>query len=250
MEPEKWNVPESHPSYAWLCRNYKYPPTEYVRQCILECALESAWEMGANKKPSDVVEAVRELDRLNEKISEGAETLARLFRQRDQLRTDYGLSDRWADTEAEQPDAFRLSGVLELTLSKYRFRTASYCYKDGLETLYSALASNGGEAPTIADVLDEISCRQPRMASPLEAGDIASVGSRTNKSQWSPWALRLVARLSDWAGNGLPDGFFLTCLTNDQLATLAMVSVDAPEGAYSGPQMRELKKRHRARAAE
>lgn len=250
LEPEKWHVPDEHPQYGHLRRTYLYPPQDYVRQCILECAIESAWEMGANKSPADVVAAVREMDSLNDQISASAAALATLFRQRDQLRNDYGLSDQWADTEHEHPDAFRLAGVLELTLSKQRFRTSDYDYQEGLATLYEAMASTRRDAPTIADVLDEISCRQPRMAAPFEAGDIAVVGSRTNKSPWSPWALRLVARLGDLAGNGLPHGFFLTCLTHDQLATLAMVAVDAPDGAYSGPQMRELIKRHRLRAAK
>jgi hypothetical protein len=247
LESEKWKVPDEHPRYAWLLRNYEFPPSQYVRQCILECAIESAWEMGANKSPVKVIAAVKELDALNEKISETAEILAHFFRQRDQLREGYGLSDRWKGEDEAHPDPFRLSGVLERTLSKDRFRTASYCYKDGLKTLYEALASSNGESPTIADLLDEVSWRMPRSAAPFEAGDIAVVGSRTNKSHWSPWALRLVARLSDWAGNGLPDGFFLDCLTYEQLATLAMVSVDAPPEAYSASQMKELLKRFRKR---
>lgn len=250
LAPDQWKIPEHHPAYGWLRLNYTYPPADYVRQGILESSIECAWEMGANKSPAAVVEAVREMDRLNEKISEGAEQLAKLFRQRDQLRADYGLSDLWSDTEAESPDAFRLSGVLELTLSKDRFRTSDFDFKAGLQTLYEAMASSRREAPTIADVLDEVSWRPPRMAAPFEAGDIAVVGSRTNKSPWSQWALRLVARLSDWAGNGLPNGFFLKCLTHDQLATLAAVSVDAPPEAYNAAQMRELIKRHKARSSK
>lgn len=249
LAPDGWGVPDDHPSYAGLRRNgYIFPPSEYVRQGILESAIEAAWEMGANKKPADVVAAVREMDRLNEKISEAAEQLATLFRLRDQLRTDYGLSDQGADTEAEYPDAFRLSGVLELTLSKDRFRTSSWDYKEGLQTLYEAMASSRREAPTIADVLDEISWRQPRRAAPFEAGDIAVVGSRTNKSPWSPWALRMIARLGDWAGNGLPNSFFLDCLTNEQLAILAEVSCDAPAGVFNAEQMRKLRTRHAKRA--
>jgi hypothetical protein len=58
----------------------------------------------------------------------------------------------------------------------------------------------------------------------------------------------LVARLSDWPGNGLPDGFFLSCLTRDQLATLLTVVLDAPPTAYNRQQMGELIKRYKARS--
>lgn len=249
LVPDQWKVPEHHPAYEWLRFNYTYPPADYVRQCILEAAIECAWEMGANKQPTAVIAAVKELDSLNDQISETAGKLATLFRQRDQLREGYSLSDSSPDTEVTSPDAFRLPGLLELVFSKHRFRTASYCHKEGLSTLYDALSSSNGEAPTIADLLDEISWRMPRVVTPFDAGDIAIMGSKTNRSEWSPWALRLVARLDDWTGNGLPDGFFLACLTHDQLATLLAVALDAPPDAYNGPQMRELIKRHRARAA-
>ena len=249
LAPDQWKVPEDHPAYEWLRFNYTYPPADYVRQCILEVAIECAWEMGANQRPGSVIAAVKELDILNDQISEAAAHLAGLFRQRDKLREGYSLSDSSPDAEASAPDAFRLAGLFELVFSKHHFRTASSHYKAGLDTLYDALSSSNGAAPTIADLLDEISCRMPRVVTPFDAGDIAIMGSKTNRSEWSPWALRLVARLSDWAGNGLPDGFFLACLTHDQLATLLTVALDAPPEAYNGPQMRELIKRHKARAA-
>jgi hypothetical protein len=190
---------------------------------------------------------VRELDRLNDLISEGAQALAILFKQRAQIKDDFYIGDRQADEQEAAPDAFRLAGALELTLKKHQFRTASFEHRSGLETFYRAMNSSNGREPTIADLLDEISWRMPRVVTSFDPGDIAVMGSKTNRSEWSPWALRLIARLDDWPGNGLLDGFFLDCLTNEQLATLAMVSVDAPPGAYSAPQIRELKKRYRAR---
>jgi hypothetical protein len=250
LAPDQWKVPVDHPAYAGLRRGYRFEPADYVRQCILETAIECAWESGANKRPAEVIEAVKELDRLNEKISELAENLASLFRQRDNIRLDFSLRDQSRDEETAAPDPFNLAGVLELTFKKHHFRTSSYCYQDGLGVLYDALSSSNGDAPTIADVLDEISWRMPRAVTSFDAGDLAVIGSKTNRSEWSPWALRLVARLNDWAGNGLPDGFFLECLTHDQLATLAMVSVDAPSDAYNAPQMRELIKRFKARSSQ
>ena len=249
LAPDKWKVPELHPGYGWLLVNHAYPPTEYVRQCILESAIECAWEMGANKRPAAVIAAVKELDTLNEQITQEAANLASLFRQREQLREDFSLSDSGPDAESSEPDAFRLAGLLELVFSSHRFRTASYRNKGHLDALYDSLSSSGRPAPTIADLLDQISLRSAREVTPRDAGDIAIVGSKTNRSDWSPWALRLVARLGERGGNGLPDGFFLTCLTHDQLATLLTVTLDAPPEAYSGPQMRELIKRHKARSA-
>lgn len=251
LRPERWKVPEDHPSYGTLRRQgYLYEPADYVRQCILETAIECAWELGSNKRPSQVVEAVKELDRLNQKVSEAAEALARLLRQRDRIRLDFSLSDRSRDAEASVPDPFTLAGVLELTFTKDGFRTSGCDYQKGLETLYDALSSSHGEAPTIADLLDEIAWRMPRVVTTFDAGDLAVIGSKTNSTEWSPWALRLVARLGDWAGNGLPDGFFLECLTHDQLASLAMVALDAPAGAYNAAQMRQLIKRYRQRLEE
>ena len=249
LAPDQWKVPEDHPDYEWLRFNYTYPPADYVRQCILETAIECAWEMGANQRPAGVIAAVKKLDSLNDQISQAATHMASLFRQRDQLRESFSLSDSSPDAEASAPDAFRLAGLFELVFSKHRFRTASRHYKEGLDTLYDALSSSNGEAPTIADLLDEISWRMPRVVTPFDAGDIAIVGSATNKTEWSPWALRLVGRLSDWAGNGLPDGFFLSCLTYDQIATLLSVALDAPPEAYNAKQMGNLIRAHKSRKA-
>lgn len=249
LAPDQWKVPEDHPDYEWLRFKYTYPPADYVRQCILEAAIECAWEMGANKRPAAVIAAVKELDVLHEQITQAAGGLASLFRQRDQLLEDYSLSDLSLDSETNELDAFRLAGLLELVFSKHRFRTASYRYKAGLDVLYDALSSRGRPAPTIADLLDEISWRSARDLTPRDAGDIAVVGSTTNKTEWSPWAHRLVARLDDdWTGY-LPDGFLLSCLTYSQIATLLSVALDAPPEAYNTTQMGNLIRSYKARKA-
>jgi hypothetical protein len=98
-------------------------------------------------------------------------------------------------------------------------------------------------------VLDEVANKIPRIVSSLDAGDIAVVGSKSNKSEWSPWVLRLIGRLEDWSGNGLPSGFFLECLTNDQLADLARLAFDADsDAAINGEQMRKVKDRYKKRS--
>lgn len=247
LAPNQWNVPEHHPAYEWLQHNHTHPPAEYVRESILEVAIECAWEMGANKQPAAVIAAVKELDSLHDQITQAAAVLASLFRQRDQLCEEYSLSDSSPDAENSAPDAFRLAGLLELVFRKQHFRTASYRHKTGLEALYVALSSRGKPAPTIADLLDEISWRSARDVTPRDAGDIAIAGSTTNKTDWSPWALRLVARLDDWEGSGLPDGFFLSCLTYNQIATLLSVALDAPPEAYNAKQMGNLIRAYKSR---
>lgn len=250
LAPDGWRVPDDHPRYEGLRRSgYIFPPSEYVRQGILECAIESAREMGANKKPSRVVDAVRNLDRLNEEISKSAKLLAALFREREQLRTDYGLSDLPKDAEEGFPDPFRLLGALEIALTADREREGRCMDGEQISSFFAVIATSGATpAPEWPVVLDEVAQRLPRTVTSMEAGDIAMMGSRTNKSLWSPWALRMIACLGDRAGNGLPHSFFLDCLTNEQLAMLAEVSFDAPAGVFNADQMRKLKTRHAERA--
>jgi hypothetical protein len=198
-----------------------------------------------------VIDAVRQLDELNNNISATAEALAKLFRDREELISAFLLSDRTTDQEEGFPDPFRLLGALRLALTEDRERSGNRWWADELGDFFDTIRTSGStRTPEWPEVLDEVAFRLPRIVSPMEAGDIATMGSRTNHSEWSPWALRLVARLDGAAGAGLPKSFFLDCITRDQLATLAMIAMDAPPDAFSGPQMRELVKRHRERAAK
>lgn len=247
LSVHEWRVPQDHPRYAHLKVHYKYPPDQYVRQCILECALECAWELGANKRPAKVIEAVKELDSLNEKISEIAGDLASLFRQRQELVETFGLTDQRLDFDEHQPDSFHLFGALELALTRRNVQTWAYVASKEIDAFLTMAAIQSRPKPTCPDLLDEVSCRSPRLVGCLDAGDIAAIGSKSNRSEWSPWALRLIGRLDDWAGNGLPHGFFLECLTHQQLATLLEVATDAPPGIFSATQIKELVKRYRKR---
>lgn len=251
LDSEKWRVPDDHPRYAWLRREYIFPPSEYVRQCILECAIESAWELGAGKTPQRTIEAVRKLDCLNDEVSETAAKLARLLRDREKQINDYFLNDVPKDQEENFPDAMRLFGAFEIALKRPDFQGWAYDAKPEIEALLNLAATHSSTAPDWAAVLDELAWRLPRTVTSLDAGDIAVLGSKTNKSDWSPWVLRLIGRLDDWAGNGLPKGFFLGCLTNDQLASLAMVAFDAePDAPINMEQMRAAKKRYRDRSQD
>lgn len=81
-------------------------------------------------------------------------------------------------------------------------------------------------------------------------GDDAVIGSATKKSEWSPLALQLIGRLNDSGSHGLPDGFFLKCLTNKQLATLAEVAFNADDIKINESQMRKLKTAYLKRKAK
>lgn len=224
-----------------------FPVPDYVRQCILECALECALDLAAGKSPDRVVAAVKELDALNDQISELSGTLAAIYRQRNSLKEEFGLTDRSRDADEGAADPFRLLGALELALGRPDLLGWGLGASDELAALYSIAASQSRKGPEWADLLDEASYRYPRAPGLLDPADVAMIGGRTNKSPWSPWALRLIGALGDWAGNGLPKGFFLSCLQNSQLATLAEVAFGAPPGAFSDEQMRKLKGRHSSR---
>jgi hypothetical protein len=234
-----WRVPDSHPSYSGLIRNgYLHPASEYVRQGILECAIESAMDLGSNKHPSDVINAVRRLDELNDEISELAGLLARKFRARQQCIDEFALTDRGTDADEGSPDPFDLFGALELALA----RPERVGHR--IESFLAIAATGSNPNPTWAEMLDEASWRMPRIVGAMGVGDITEIGSTTKKTAWSPWTRRLLARLGGWCGNGLPDGFFLECLTNEQIATLAAVIFDAPGDAQiNAEQIRKLRSR-------
>lgn len=249
LAPEKWTVlNDEDPRARDLQRAIDVPAGVYLRQCILECAIESAEEIGTGKKPADVVAAVKEIDQLNEKISDAADGLSKLFLQREQLQRDFHLTDRWRNEEAERPDEFAIAGALEMMLRQPRFSAATYRYQEGLKALYGALSSKRGERPVFSDFFQVLANRPPRRPEPYGAADLAVVGSKTNSTEWSRWGLRLIAHLEDWRIPGMPDGYLRKCLTYPQLATLAEVALGAPAGAYSSTQMGALVRAHRARS--
>jgi hypothetical protein len=91
-----------------------------------------------------------------------------------------------------------------------------------------------------------------RQATPTTTADAAAVGSRKSGQNqsghaWPNWALRLIGSLDGIAGNGLPHGFFLTCLAPNHVASLAQVALDAPADTFSGDQIKMLISRYKKR---
>lgn len=248
LDSDNWRVPAAHPSYVHLQRLFSFPPAECVKQCILECAVESAWELGAGKHPSKVVANLKKLDVLNHKISKMAGDLADLFRDRQQVIDEYLLTDRRIGFEEDAPDPFELFGALELSLTRPDLSDWAFVASAETGAFFDMAATQSRPKPSWDLLLDEASYRVPRIVSPMDTGDIAVVGSRSNRSDWSPWALRCVGRLNGYPGTGLPNGFLLKCLSNKQIADLLEVATDAPVGVFSEEQMKALIARYLKRA--
>lgn len=249
LKPEKWRVPKQHPRYATLAAGSKYVPCDIVRQTILEIAIESACDLGAGKRPQQTINAIKELDDLNCKISEEAEHLAALFRQRKQLKSDFQLTDQ-SMTDQNYPDPFWIFGALQLASQHEKFRTWAHVYRTQIAAFLSTTRKPRAN-PDWADLLDQASYRESKSITGRDLGDIAVIGSTTNKTEWSQVALQLIGRLDDSISYGLPAGFFLKCLTNAQLASLASVAFNADsEGKINAEQIRKLKTAYLARKSK
>lgn len=242
LESHKWRVPEQHPRYSIFKINTKYPPADCVRQLILEIAIESAWELGVGKDPQKTTDAVKKLAGLNEEIAKKAGELADLFRDRQQLKDCFHLSDQSMYTEENHPDPFRIFDALELALRHDRFCPWAHVAKADINAFLTSARKPARPKPNWADLLDQASYRTSQSITGRDVGDVAVAGSTTNKTEWSQLALQLIGRLNDSVSHGLPDGFLLGCLTNKQLATLAEVAFNAGgEGTINEDQMRKLK---------
>lgn len=250
LEPEKWRVPEQHPRYSILSRHQIHPPADCVRQLILEIAIESAWELGAGKDPQKTTDAVKKLASLNEEISEKAGELADLFRDRQELKDSFHLSDQSMSIEENHRDPFRLFDALELALKHDNFCHWAHVAKTEIEAFLTSARRPSRPKPNWADLLDQASFRTSQSSTGRDLGDDAVIGSTTKKSEWSPLALQLIGRLNDSGSHGLPDGFFLKCLTNKQLATLAEVAFNADDIKINESQMRKLKTAYLKRKAK
>jgi len=244
LESDKWDVPKSHPRYATMAAGLKYSPIDYIKQQILEIAIESAWELGIGKSPKLTTIAVGKLRSLNDQIADKAGELAELFRVRQHWKDKYHLSDQSMYREQNQPDPFDVFGAFELAL-----KTDQYCAWASVDRLAikaflvtAAKSSSARPRPDWAALLDQATYRDSQTITGRDAGDIATMSSGTNKSSWSDWCLKLIGWLDDTTCYGLPRGFLLGCLTNPQLAALASVSFNAgPDDKINDDQIKHLK---------
>lgn len=212
----------------------------YLCKCVLECAVEAAMQMADCKPPDQVLQAVRELDSLNDRITEHAGNLADLFRQRNQLQADYGISDH--SPEWYTSDPFNLWQALEEAMALPSCKRFKYVARNEAEAFFKVAKHRAREGPDWADVLDTVAARSPRQSHPRDHSEQALAKPGTNKSEYSEWGRKLIAMLDTWGG--LPDGVLLDCLTNPQLATLAEVAFNVPAGVFNDEQIRGLKKRY------
>jgi hypothetical protein len=248
IDPDRWKVPQEHASYVHLISSgYIYSGSEYVKSGILECAVSIAFEIGTQKNPAGVKEAVAELKRLNGAISAQAENLAELFEKREELMTKWMLTDEWllsGESAGDSLDSFDFFDALELLLQRQPY----YEWGSVADEKVTAFLNQRHQSRTSPDwqgLLTMIAERLQRQAAPTTAADSAVIASRKsqpseeNHTNWSHWASRLIGSLDGHAGNGLPDGFFLSCLAPGDVASLARVALNAPDGAFSDDRTRK-----------
>jgi len=245
IAPEKWKVPVDAPCYAELRRLVAWEPADFVRECILETAVDLAAKKRDGNSPDKVAPAVKELDSLNDQIATKASELAYLFRQRDTIRNDHHIHDT---EELTILDPFRFLDAFEGAIRVPRVRRWEGVAHNEIQAFLQVARSQSREKPEWPDLLDQISSRMPRPAAPTYAADTAIKTSRTKATKWSPWGVWLLGALDEW--NEFPSGFLRECLGHGHLATLAEVALDAPAGAFNESQMKELRKRYAARLAE
>ncbi len=245
IAPEKWKVPVDAPCYAECRRLVAWEPADFVRECILETAIDLAAKKRDGKSPGKVAPAVKELDSLNDQIATKASELAYLFRQRDTIRRDHHIHD---NDDFTVSDPFGFFDALEGAIRIPRVRRWVGVAHNEIQAFLQVARSQSREKPEWPDLLDQISSRMPRPAAPSFAADAAVKASRTKATDWSPWGVWLLGALDEW--NEFPPGFLRECLGHGQLATLAEVALDAPAGAFNESQMKELRKRYAARLRE
>lgn len=242
LAPDEWRVPQEHVCYALLRRTVILEPTDYVRMCILETALDLAWKKSTGYLPREVASAVSELESLNIQIADAARNLAALFRLRATIQFSHGVEEY--DSEPTEPDPFDLWGALELSMEMPRVSDWAYVTQHEAAKFLTIARTHSGPPPEWSDMLDQVAERSRRGVVPSSAGDVAVMASRTNATEWSRWARVLLGTLDDWRGT-FTDGFLRECLTYNQLADLAEVALDAPAGAYNAEQMRRLADRYK-----
>lgn len=245
LASDKWKVPQKHECYAPLRRKVNIEPTDYVRLCILETALDLAWKKSTGSLPCEVASAVSELESLNIQIANTACDLAALFRQRATIQFSHGVEE--ADIEPNEPDPFNLWGALELSMAMPHVSDWAYVAQPEAAKFLNIARTQSRPGPQWPDVLDAVAVRSRRDVVPGSAGDVVVMASRTNATEWSQWARFLLGTLDDWHGT-FPDGFLRECLTYNQLANLAEVALDAPADAYNPEQMRRLADRYKTNA--
>lgn len=248
LAADGWRVPANDDAvYRDLRKHLTHSPGDYVRQCILEAAIMSAWEQATYRTPDRLKRNISKLAKVNQEISKAAGQLAALLRERDGLQFDYLLDDYLPHCDETAPDPLRLMDAYRLAMGQPEFSEFAFVASREIETFFTVLATHDRPAPTWAALLDEMANQGPRIVAALLPGDQAVTASKTGGTLWSAWALRLIGRL-DERGGGLPEGFLLGCLSNEQLAALATLATPTPEDVtYSATQMKELVKRYRKR---
>lgn len=214
-------------------------PNDPIRQIILEIALGVAWERGIGKHPTQLLEAARLLDELNAKIAEKAGELAGLFRSRQHLLEDYGLTDR-SPADMREPDPFSLFGALEVVVQKDAVAAWRLVFREKIDGFLKC-GHTPRQKPSWADMFEVMSNRVSGSIHGREVADVRMLNQTGgNKTEWSPWAKRMIALLDD----GVQQRSLLPFVKDEQLACLIEVALDAPRDIFSAAQTKNLVNRY------
>ncbi len=145
-------------NWAFLKPECWTAPNDRIRQLILEIALEVALELGIGKSPKRTLEAARQLDDLNNKISTKANDIEALFRQRQQLLNDYGLRDRTPGAIEREPDPYSFFGALEVVAKQSELTDWRFVFSRQIEE-FLACGHTPRRKPTWADMFQAIANR-------------------------------------------------------------------------------------------
>ena len=237
LDATNWRVPADHDCYVYLRKHVIFEPPDFVRLCILETALDLAWDYSTGKTPDKVTPSVKELESLNAKIASAAGALASLFRQRDQLRFDGGVEDY--EDDYSTPDAFDFWDAFELAMELPHVAEWAYVAQHETAKFLNIARTQSRTKLRWPDLLEQVASRSERSVTPSDAGDVAVHMSRTKHTEWSRWGRRFLGTLDDWKGT-FPRGFLRGRLSGAHLASLLELALDAPPEAFSKRQMERL----------
>lgn len=222
LDADHWTVPKGDQQH-------------HTGHNILTAALDGAKRLGKGAHPSKMVEARKHLLQLDRKISDLAEQLASTFRDRDQLQKDYGVAS-WREDQFSS-DPMDLWDALEMTFNPHPGSGREHPQADvwpDLKRSIDIARTTSLSVPEWPDLLEQLGERFEFGTASGEFPDIATQGSNTNKSEYSPWCNSLIQLLQDWQ--------LLDCLSLPQLAGLASVAFAASNDAINPKQIGDLKR--------
>lgn len=245
MQADKWRVPPEHHSYLQGHWDSVLKPADLVRQRILETALDLAWDRHCGKQPKEAAEAAKKVGGLNEQIGIVAMQLSALLAERAALVHANALDDQ---NEWSALDPFDFWDALDAAMHQTQFTGWAQTAQREISAFLRITREQSRAGPGWSDVLAQLPARLPAPVRITDAADAAAAQSKTNRTDFSGWALQLMGALDmGWRGT-YPPGFLLGCLGHGQFATLVEIIFDASaDVCLNEEQARKLRARYTSR---